>query len=196
MCSAIISVKKVVLLHSLSNITGKHRNHGLLEVAIQQLCGPKFDHETDSQKSDLHQTLHALCYDIDQRFPTHEGEFRPHLDVVLVKIRDRRSGRKFIKIINLAIMCSAIISVTNMYYNRYYTSYGVSTCRKQTSGLSTALTNVFKKTGGFTVGGRGFNRGLGFNGSLAGPLNGQKLGSDPTKYWQKREMDQMCMFCR
>ena len=68
----------------------------------------EFRHETYSQKSDLHQTLHALSYDINQRFPTHEGEFRAGLDVAFVKIRDRRAGRKFIQNINLKYVLEKI----------------------------------------------------------------------------------------
>ena len=68
-----------------------------------------------SERSEFDQTLHALRYDKDQRFEAYEGQFKADLDVVLIKIRISRSGRKFIKIINLAIMCSAINSQKNTY---------------------------------------------------------------------------------
>ena len=54
--------------------------------------------------------MHALSYDINQDVAAYEGQFKADLDVVLIKIRISRSDRKFIKIMNLAIRCSAIIS--------------------------------------------------------------------------------------
>ena len=62
-------------------------------------------------KSDLDQTLHALRYDINQDFTTYQGEFTADLDVVFIKIHIGGQIRNLSKLLNLTIMCSAIISL-------------------------------------------------------------------------------------
>ena len=62
-------------------------------------------------KSDLDQTLHALRYDINKDFTTYQGEFTADLDVVFINNHIGGQIRNLSNLLNLAIMCSAIISL-------------------------------------------------------------------------------------